>query len=302
MDPAEPPDVAKRQGLVVVRRELAELVGSNHLRAQLAAKRWRNASATVVVMHNGPLTAEQQQWVAVLTAGPDAALAGRTSLQMAGLKRWEDAAVHILVPVGHRTTRVPDVSVVFHQSRTLCRTDVISLGAPRTRVARSTIDAASWCRSPRSAAGLITAVCQQGLATPEQLAEALRRAGPIRHAPLLRQTVDDIAGGAQALSEIDFGKLCRAHALPKPERQVLRIDASGRRRYLDAVLTGPDGRKVGVEIDGAHHMDAAQWDRDLDRANDLFDGTMPILRFTSTTIRLDPDRVARQLKRALGLP
>lgn len=119
--------------------------------------------------------------------------------------------------------------------------------------------------------------------------------------PLLRAILSDIEGGAQSLAEIDFGKLCRRYELPEPQRQVVRVDGDGRRRYLDALLVGPDGREVGVEIDGAHHMEADQWDRDLDRGNEISIGGTLVLHFTATTIRTQPGRVAAQLERALGI-
>jgi very-short-patch-repair endonuclease len=81
----------------------------------------------------------------------------------------------------------------------------------------------------------------------------------------------------------------------------MRQEASGRRRYLDALLVGPDGREVGVEIDGAHHMQVAQWDQDLDRGNELAIGGTLTLHFTSLAVRLEPARVAHQIKRALGI-
>ena len=285
----------------MARGRLAALVGENRLRAQLAAERWRHASPTVVVLHNGPLTLDQQRWAAVLTAGPDAALAGRTALSMAGLRNWEDDGIHVLVPLGHRMTQVPDVRVVFHQSRSFTSAALNGARPARTPVPRSAIDAATWSRSPRAAAGLLAAVVQQRLTTAELLRQALRLAGPIRHAPLLRSVLADVAGGADALTEIDFGKLCRRFGLPAPVRQQIRLDSTGRRRYLDATLRGPDGREVGVEIDGALHMVATQWWQDVERDNELRLSGDLVLHFPSLAVYLHPERVAVQLLRALGM-
>jgi hypothetical protein len=295
-------ELAAEQDCVARRDQLLGLLSEARLRAELDARRWRSLSSTVVCLHNGPLTPGQQQWAAVLSTGAGAALAGRTALAVAGLVRWEVEQVHVLVQPGGRTTPVADADVVVHQSRTFSAADVLSTGQPRTTPARSAIDAATWTRHPRSSAGLVAAVVQQGLATVDELRDALEKARGIRHAPLLRSVLTDIDGGAQALSEIDFSNLCRRFGLPEPRRQEVRHDSQGRRRYLDALLVGPDGREIGVEIDGAHHMQAEQWDRDLDRANDLMIGGTPVLRFTSTTVRTDPARVAAQLKRALGIP
>lgn len=293
--------LSREQCDVVRRDQLDGIVSEARTRAQLAARRWRDVSQTVLALHNGPLSIEQQRWAAVLAAGDDAALAGRTALSLAGMQRWEDEIIHVLVPMGHRMPAMRVVRMKLHQSRNLQDWQILDAAPRRTTVARSAVDAATWSRSPRTAAGLVTAVVQQGLTTVALLAEALDVAGPIRHAPLLRATLHDIEGGAQSLAEIDFGKLCRRYELPEPERQVVRLDGDGHRRYLDALLTAPDGREVGVEIDGAHHREADQWDRDLDRGNEISIGGTLVLRFSATTVRTQPGRVAAQLRRALDI-
>ena len=65
--------------------------------------------------------------------------------------------------------------------------------------------------------------------------------------------------GSEALSEIDFARLCRRHCLPAPTRQAIRIEPSGRRRYLDAEWRLRDGRRVAVEVDGAVHLAQRKW-------------------------------------------
>jgi hypothetical protein len=293
--------LAELQDCVVRRDQLTGVVTAGRLRAQLAAERWQELSRTVLALHNGPLTPSQQRWAAALAGGPAAGLGGRTALTLGGLKNWSDDQVHIVAPIGARVPALTGVPMVLHQSRTLRAEHILPSGPPRTRIPRSAVDAAAWSRSPRTAAGLLAAVVQQKLTTAELLADALAAAGPIRHAKLLRSTVCDIAGGAQAMSEIDFGRLCRDNGLGNPPRQVVRYDSTGRRRYLDALLVGPDGREVGVEIDGAHHMQTEQWDRDLDRSNELLIGGAAVLHFTSLAVRLEPQRVLRQLRAALGL-
>jgi very-short-patch-repair endonuclease len=89
--------------------------------------------------------------------------------------------------------------------------------------------------------------------------------------------------------------------LPIPIRQQIRLDSAGRRRYLDATLKGPDGREVGVEIDGAVHMVATQWWQDVERDNELRLSGDLVLHFPSVALYLYPERVADQLLRALGM-
>ncbi|MEV4717675.1 DUF559 domain-containing protein [Micromonospora noduli] len=113
---------------------------------------------------------------------------------------------------------------------------------------------------------------------------------------LIGQTISDIAGGAQALSEIDFLRLCRRHRLPAPDLQEHRVDAAGRNRWLDAYWRE---WRVQVEIDGAHHMDVKQWAADMRRQNDVWNSGDRILRFPAWLVRARPDEVADTVRRAL---
>ena len=243
---------AQAQDGVLARRQLRALgVTRDQEYAQLSAKRWAAAPPVAVVLHNGPPTPRQQLWVAVINGGPGAALAARTALAVDGLTGWEREAIEIVVPHGAGVQSRPGLRV--HESR---RFDPVAdvhatRQPPRTRPARSAVDAAAWSRHPRTAVGVLAAVVQQGLARPDELADELERAGRIRWHRLLAHAVADIKGGAQALSEIDFARLCRRYRLPEPVRQAVRLEASGRRRYLDAEWTRSDGRRVVAEVDGA---------------------------------------------------
>ena len=155
--------------------------------------------------------------------------------------------------------------------------------------------------SARPACGILAAAVQQRLATPASLRAALNRAPRSRHRAALIGAVDDIDQGAQALSEIDFARLCRRYRLPEPQRQAIRVDSSGRRRYLDAVWQRHDGRLVVVEVDGALHLSPNRWWDDQLRQNELALGDALVLRFPSVVVRTEPAVVAAQLRRALEL-
>ena len=144
---------------------------------------------------------------------------------MNGLQNFEDDNIHLVVPHGRRWPTLDELPARWHVSRHLSAEDRHpGSGVPRTRVDRSTIDAAAWSPRARSACGLLAAVVQQRLTTASRLLTTLESAGPIRHASLMRTVLLDIEGGAAALSEIDFGRLCKSHALPPPLRQVVRLD------------------------------------------------------------------------------
>jgi hypothetical protein len=143
------------------------------------------------------------------------------------------------------------------------------------------VDAAAWAASDDAAQIVIAAACQQRRVTPGEIEKVLAMMPRVRRRALIGRTIDDIAGGAQALSELDFIRLCRRFGLPEPDRQERRRDASGRNRYLDAYWRR---WRLHVEIDGSHHMWIAG-----DR----------ILRFPATLLRQDPAKVMRQIHTAL---
>jgi len=115
---------------------------------------------------------------------------------------------------------------------------------------------------------------------------------------MIRATLDDIAGGAQALSELDFTRLVRRHRLPEPDRQARRQDAAGRRRWLDASW---EAARLIVEVDGIHHLDTAQYWADMDRDNDFTLDGYRVLRFPAFVVRYHGDYVAGEIRGALGL-
>nr|MDT0665850.1 DUF559 domain-containing protein [Micromonospora sp. DSM 115978] len=150
------------------------------------------------------------------------------------------------------------------------------------------MDAAVWSDSPTRACAIVSAAVQQRLVTVPQLRDELSAAGRVPYRRLLAVTFDDIEGGAQSLLEIDLARLCRQAGLSSPERQAMRQDSKGRRRYLDAYWPR---QRLCVEVDGAFHAEAEQWRQDLDRQNDLVADGDVVLRFSSSTVRLRPERV-----------
>ena len=295
--------LARQQHAVVTRGQLAGLgITSRHVGNQLTAMRWRAVTSDVVVLHNGPLPAEAERWAAVLDAEPPVALGSWTGLARHGLRGWDRPGTHIVVPRGAKTRRLH--GVVVHESRRPAPEDIVRLdGLPVHNVQRCAVDAAAWQESPRTAVGLLATVVQQRLTTPEQLWDQLERVGKVRFRDLMRRSVADIRGGSDALSEIDFVRLCRRNGLPEPRQQERRVDSRGRNRFLDAMWVLPDGRRFRVEIDGIGHMDAARWYDDLLRDAELTAGDGEVgVRLPAAATRAEPDRVVAVLRRHLRSP
>jgi len=294
------------QNQVVTWRQAVAHIGEGRLRHLLARGSWQRTRYGVFVAHSGPLTRSQQLWVAVLGSGSHAVLAGLTAAHEGGLNRAPGPLIHVLVPaktrpnqpgrsvrssagdmptvVAHRTTRLPDKDVL-HVAR-----------PPRTFMPRSLVDAAQWATSDDEARAIVAAGCQQRLVRPEEVLEVVDRMPRARRRGVVVETVGFATAGAEAVSEINFDRLCRAFGLPVPDKQVRRRDRSGRQRYIDA-----HWRAYGVwaEIDGGWHVDpAASWG-DMWRQNDLWIDGEIVLRFPAWAIMRQPESVASQLSRAL---
>ena len=163
-------------------------------------------------------------------------------------------------------------------------------------MARAVLDAAQWARTDDEAHSLLAAACQQRLVTPAQIREVLDRRPRAPRRGLIGRAIGDIEGGATALSEIDFVRLCRRAGLPRPDLQKRRRDRAGRVRYLDVYW---QEWGLHVEVDGAHHMDARQWAADMRRQNDVWIAGDRILRFAAFDLRHRPEVVIAQLTAAL---
>ncbi len=290
-------EVLRRQCGVLSAAQAAHWVGKEAMRWRVGTGRWQRPWHGVVVTHSGPLSRDQQLWAVLLACGPGAVLAGLTAAALDGLAGFEDRRIFVVVPA-RRQVRLPLPGVVVRCSRLLGAAEVHPMRLPpRTRIARSVLDAASWMRSDDGARAVLAASVQQRLVRAADLQAALERRGRFPRCGLVRATLADVEGGTQALSELDFSRLIRRFGIPEPDRQVVRRDRAGRRRWLDAVWQ--DARLI-VEVDGSWHMDAAAWWADLERDNDFTVSGYRVLRFPAFAVRERPELVARQIRAALA--
>lgn len=268
------------------------------LRNLVDSERWRQVHFGVLVAHNGPVTAPQQRWVASLAAGDGepALLGGRTALEVLGLKGFECDRIHVLLPARRREDDPPR-GVVVHRTRRLPPQDVRRTSRPPcTMPARSVVDAASWARSDREARTVVAMAFQQRLTSLDEIRDVLMRMPKAKRRRLVWVTSADVAGGAEALGELDVVRLLREAGLPSPTLQRVRVDADGRRRYLDLYF---EEWGLHVEIDGAHHLDPRQAWLDSDRQNQIWISGDRILRFPTWLVREQPQQVIGDIRPAL---
>lgn len=267
------------------------------IRSQLDGRRWQRVGRALV-LHSGPLQPEEQREVALLNCGPRSALTGFTAAAQYGLTGWERGPIDVLVPGGARVRKAPGIALHVHYTGDWDATDM--LAARRLHnLSSSLVLAAGTFAKARPACGILAAGVQQRLVRPAELQRVVVANSRVRHRAILLHAMQDIAQGAEALSEIDFARLCRRFGLPPPIRQAVRVEPDGRRRYLDAEWVRRDGQRVAVEVDGALHLVAQRWWNDQLRQNELVIAGDLILRYPSVVVRTEQETVADQLRRVL---
>lgn len=207
---------AKDLDRVTSRADLAALgFGPDHLAAQLRAGRWQ-LCGTAVVLHNTGLTPDERRQVALINCGPRAVLTSFTAADEWGLRGWLRTEIHVLAPAG--TTRPRLRGLVLHRSGDWAGADIVR-GRRLHRLAPALVIAAGSFSTPRPGCGLFAAAVQQRLLRVEDLRHAIDAAPRIRHRAALRSALADVEQGAEAFSEIDFGRPVADTGCPRqPDR------------------------------------------------------------------------------------
>lgn len=287
-------DLAREQDGVLTIAQAHALYGRGYVRAQLTAHRWAGPAHGVLVLHNGPPTPTQLDWIALFACAPGSVLGGRSGLTADGLKGFEPDVPDVVQPMGAR--RPPYGEVVPHWSSQLADTDVHPLHRPpRTRTPRSAVDAASWEHNERYARAIVLATVQQRLTNADPLADVVARRGNLRHRALIRESIGDARGGKHSLPERDFDGVRGRWHLPEPTRQSVRRGKNAI-FYLDVEW---HDYGTACEIHGIPHMYVANWSDDLLRANEISILGPRMLVFTSYAVRRQQAVVADQLVRML---
>jgi hypothetical protein len=288
---------ARRFG-VWTRREACRCYGEAHVRAQVRARRWQAPLPLVVVTHNAALTELQRMWVVLLGAPPGAMLHGLSAALFDGLRGFSPEGLALVIPGSSCNPlpgqlRIPaDWQVRLHWSTMLGPEDVNGLAVPpRTRLARSVLDAAGERVPERRSRAILLAAVQQRLVRTSALWESLGRRGRCRNRAVIVESIRDAEGGIASLPEREFALRLRRLRLPEPRRQRVLQRPDGR-YFLDS-----DWPDLGIraEIHGIPHIEVRQWDDDLLRQNDISIEGGRLLVFSSYAIRHLQSRVDTQL-------
>jgi hypothetical protein len=265
------------------------------VRHRLRSGRWERPARGVYIVRARSGSVSQRRWVALLAAPSGAVLAGRTALELHGLRGLDTSVVHLLIPRKSRSGDPPP-GVAHHLTRHLPIAHVQDRRPPRTTAARALLDAAQWARSDSEARTIIAAAFQQRLVTIAHVRPMLVEMTMLARRPVIVAAINDAAAGAHSLPEMEFLALCRRGGLPTPSLQRRRKDVHGQQWAVDASF---DDYRVLVEIDGSHHLDVRQWWADMQRQNALWTAGERILRFPSWTIRHQPEEVIAAVAAAL---
>lgn len=145
-----------------------------------------------------------------------------------------------------------------------------------------------WEAGERRAAGLFLAAFQQEIVTVPSVEEALDAAPRHPRVQPMRRLLLEVVNGADSLAEVEFLRLAERAGLPPPVRQARRRIGANRYR-LDF-----DFGRFAVEVDGPLHWQDV--DAELARQNAIMRSGQPLLRFTTTAIRYEPESVVRELR------
>ncbi len=266
------------------------------VRWQVKSGRWQRGHDGIFINHSGPVTREQRIWVAVLGGGPDAAVAGPTAAELAGLTGFERDTIHVVIP---HNLDGPDIDGVrYHPTRRYDFQVAPNLEPRRITLPFALIAMVAAARSDEAAHHVLTSAAQQRLIRTAAVHEALRLRRNIKRRALMMETLLDIDDGAQSLNEVAMLRLVRRHRLPRVLLQIVAATPV-RRSRIDG---GWPEFGVYFEIDGAGHYAIKKWYDDADRQNEVALSQAPgttLLRWPGFVVRRDPDRVVDQATRAL---
>ncbi|MFB9313938.1 type IV toxin-antitoxin system AbiEi family antitoxin domain-containing protein [Nocardioides plantarum] len=257
---------------VASRRQLLDLGATDDdIERMVRRGRLHRRHPGVYVNHNGPLTRQQREWVAVQVHWP-AALTRQSALPAPPPL----AVVH--VAISDRRTVKPVTGVVAHRTAGIGRPadpDPVAARAarvdwrrapPRMRLEHVAIDLASAVvrDDPLEAFRVLADATQTRQTSAAEIAQALhgRR---VQGQRLLLEMLDDLATGACSVLEREYlHAVERAHGLPDGQRQK-PATAAGRSAYRDVEYVDLG---LIVELDGrAFHDNASA--RDADAGRDL---------------------------------
>ncbi len=282
-----------RQDQLATRQQLAAAGMTPSTIRWNAGRHWRVVLPRVYLMSTARPTPRQRLRAALLWAGPEASLAGRTAVRLHGLTSMsERQSVELLVPPPRRSRSAGYASV----RRTLVGDVPLELNGLRTcSVARAVVDAAADSRSPRDREALFIEAVQKQVLSLDALAESVYRLRPRDAAPLMA-ALRAAGSGAWSQPEHELLELLSTSTvLPQAEPNPVLHDTEGKR------LTTPDAwlDDVAVAImvhSHTHHAQGDAWDATVSADADLVAAGVVVVGITPRQVRRSPALVLARVE------
>jgi hypothetical protein len=280
-------------GLVSTAQLVALGLGPGAIKHRVAVGRLRPYRRGVYAVGHRSLRPEAPWMAAVLAAGPDAVLAGRSA---AALWRIRDSARPVIEVISPRRLALRGIE----SHRIALPTDEVTVhrGVPVTTPARTLLDLAAVLTEQQLKRAFEEAELRR-LTSPTSLDALVARYPGRRGTTAIKRVLEEHRTNGRAVPtsilERRFLVLLDANDLPRPN--INRITEQGE---LDA--TWPEHRLI-VECDGfATHGTRTAFERDRARDRELVAAGWRVIRLTWRQLADDPDTIARQLKTLLGYP
>jgi very-short-patch-repair endonuclease len=282
--------LARRQHGVVRRSQLAALgLGQRAIDNRLRAGQLHRIYQGVYAVGHTNLTREGHFLSAVFACGDHAVLSHRSAAALWCLRRAKGARVDVTVPTGG--TRARRRALVVHRSPVPPEDRTVRNGIPVTAPIRTLVDLAD-CSTRRELERAIDEAHYLGWDL-----SSLQPSPGRRGAGLLASVLDGHgAGSTRTRSEFEelLLELCRTHGLPQP---VVNQVVEG----YEVDFVWPDARVILEADSWSAHGTRTAFERDRVRDAALGAAGWRVIRITWRRLIHEPEAVAAQLARLLGL-
>jgi hypothetical protein len=255
---------------------------------------WQRILPGVYLTERGSPTVDQLDMAALLYAGCDSLLTGRTALRRSGVLPQSTSAVDVLVPAACRPADLGYVRI--HRTRRMPGSFMMQGTIRFTTIPRAVTDAALEAVNLRDMRAIVAVGIDRGRCTPEDLAAELGRSR-LRNGPMLRSVIADVARGIRSAPEGDLMDLLDRSELPQP--------VYNPSLYIGQVfLAKPDAWweafGVAAEVDSRqYHFDEGDWETTMQRHDRMTAAGIKVLHFTPSRIRAQPDQIVATIAATL---
>lgn len=198
----------------------------------------------------------------------------------------------------------PRAGLLMHRSDRWLQHDVTAVdGIPVTSPTRTLLDLGAVAGSDLVDLALEDALRKRLTSLPRLRWEIRQIGGRGRRGTLILRELLEQRGSGQAHSEsaleVQLLQLIRKASLPLPVSQY-EVKVAG--KLIARLDFAYPGALLAVEADGyRYHSGHGAWQKDRARQNALMDAGWRVLHVTSEDLRVQPQRVVRAVRRALGL-